>query len=142
MLSLIHIYFGSLGMLVESKTTLLRLDAKQQVPNLHSINNFYQNNIREAYDQLQNSYRQFLPSDIPIIKVILLYDEFSNTAIMEMSLTEVFEREMCIRDRICTLCRTKIVKYISHNLFAIIIPMIMLYTCIFKSGIVICCIGV
>ena len=95
--------FGSLGMLVESKTTLLRLDAKQQVPNLHSINSFYQNNIREAYDQLQNSYRQFLPSDIPIIKVILLYDEFSNTAIMEMSLTEVFERDslcyiMTIRD--------------------------------------------
>lgn len=95
--------FGSLGMLVESKTALLRLDAKQQVPNLNSINNFYQNNIREAYDQLQNSYKQFSPSDIPIIKVILLYDEFSNTAIMEKSMTEVFESDplcyiMTIRD--------------------------------------------
>ena len=95
--------FGSLGMLVESKTALLRLDAKQQVPNLNSINSFYQNNIREAYDQLQSSHKQSLSSDIPIIKVILLYDEFSNTAIMEKSLTEVFESDplcyiMTIRD--------------------------------------------
>lgn len=95
--------FDSLGMLIESKTTLLRLDAKQQVPNLKSINDFYQNNIQEAYEQLQSSHNQFQPSDIPIIKVILLYDEFSNTAIMEKSLTEVFESDplcyiMTIRD--------------------------------------------
>lgn len=95
--------FGSLGMLIESKTTLLRLDAKQQVPNLNSINDFYKNSIREAYEQLQSSYKQFMPSENPIIKVILLYDEFSNTAIMEKSLTEVFDNDnlcyiMTIRD--------------------------------------------
>ena len=105
--------FGSLGMLVESKTALLRLDAKQQLPNLDSINAFYQNNIREAYDQLQNSYKQFTPSDIPIIKVILLYDEFSNTAIMEKSLTEVFERDsLCY---IMTIRDFEILLHLYHN---------------------------
>ena len=108
-----YINLGSLGMLVESKTALLRLDAKQQLPNLNSINAFYQNNIREAYDQLQNSYKQFTPSDIPIIKVILLYDEFSNTAIMEKSLTEVFERDsLCY---IMTIRDFEILLHLYHN---------------------------
>lgn len=86
--------FGNLKMLVECKTSLLALDAKQQVPNIANLNKFFEKTIRESYEQLNSSYSEFAPSsNVPIIKVILLYDEFSNTNIIEESISDIFEKD-------------------------------------------------
>lgn len=86
--------FGELQMLIESKSSLLKLDAKQQVPNLESADIFFNNTISESYDQLISSYEQLKDNvNVPIIKIILLYDGFSNTAIIETSIREIFEKD-------------------------------------------------
>lgn len=84
--------FGKLRLLIEAKSALLKLDAKQQVPNLNSANQFFERNIEESYKQLNRSFEEFSKKcDSPIAKIVLLYDEFSNTAIIEHSLYEVFQ---------------------------------------------------
>lgn len=63
-----------LQLLVESKSSLLKLDAKQQVPNMESTNTFFNRTISEAYTQLNSSYEELKGKiEIPIIKIILLY---------------------------------------------------------------------
>lgn len=87
--------FDSLQMIVESKSSMLRLDVKQQVPNLNSVNTFFDNTIKKSYKQLNNSYEQLKNNvETPTIKIILLYDEFSNTAIIEQSMSEIFEKDL------------------------------------------------
>ena len=84
--------FGELRLLIEAKSALLKLDAKQQVPNLHSANQFFERTVEESYKQLNKSFDEFSKKgDSPIAKIILLYDEFSNTAIIEHSLFDVFQ---------------------------------------------------
>lgn len=49
--------------------------------------------MEEAYQQLSSSYERLKSKsniDTPILKIILLYDEFSNTAILEQSIEEIF----------------------------------------------------
>ena len=83
--------YGSLRMVVESKSSLIKLDVKQQIPNLTSADTFFSNTIKRSYDQLESSFGELNVDDgVPTIKVILLYDEFSNTAIIEQSMWEVF----------------------------------------------------
>ena len=75
---------GSLTLLVESKSALIGLDVKQQIPNLHNADIFFERTIEKAYKQLNSSYvRLSVSSKNPIIKIILLYDQFSNSAIVE-----------------------------------------------------------
>lgn len=77
---------GTLTLLIESKSALIGLDAKQQIPHLHTTDIFIERTIKKAYDQLNSSYEKLVTSiDHPVIKVILLYDEFSNDAIIEMA---------------------------------------------------------
>lgn len=86
--------FGSLQMLIESKSSLLKLDAKQQVPNLKSTDTFFNNTINEAYIQLNSSYEQLKNKvQVPLIKIILLYDEFSNTSVIETSMSKIFKED-------------------------------------------------
>ena len=86
--------FGSLQVIIESKSALLKLDAKQQIPNIQSINSFFDNTIKKSYKQLVSSYDDLrATTTIPIVKVILLYDEFSNTAIIERSMAEIFDTD-------------------------------------------------
>lgn len=106
--------FGNLKMLVECKTSLLALDAKQQVPNIDNLNKFFEKTIRESYEQLNSSYSEFAPSsDVPIIKVILLYDEFSNTNIIEESIPDIFNNDhMCY---VMTIREFEILLYANKN---------------------------
>lgn len=96
--------FGSARLVVEAKSALLGLDGRQQVPNTGTIDRFYRNTIQEAYQQLQSSYNELFPTGpTPLIKIILLYDEFSNTAIIEQSISEIFLNDptcyiMTVRD--------------------------------------------
>lgn len=106
--------FGMLQMIIESKSTLLRLDVKQQIPNLESANYFFEHTIKEAYEQLNCSYEQLRKNaTVPIIKIILLYDEFSNTAIIEMAAKDIFEKKnQCF---VMTIRELEILLYIHHN---------------------------
>lgn len=106
--------FGMLQLLVESKASLLKLDAKQQVPNLESVNIFFDRTISEAYVQLNSSYAQINGKvDAPVIKIILLYDEFSNTAIIELSKREIFEKDpLCF---VMTIRELEILLYFHCN---------------------------
>lgn len=106
--------FGMLQLLVESKSSLLKLDAKQQVPNLQSVNTFFDRTISEAYAQLNSSYEELKGKiDVPIIKIILLYDEFSNMAIIESSKREIFEKDnLCF---VMTIRELEILLYLHHN---------------------------
>ena len=98
------INFGNLIFLIESKSGLLPLGVKQQVPNLEQADLFFMRTIQEAYEQLQSSYDQISRDfNHTIIKVILLYDDFSNTGIIEKSITGIFDNDpncfiMTIRD--------------------------------------------
>lgn len=106
--------FGAVQFIVESKSALLKLDAKQQVPNLRSIDLFFERTIRDSYQQLVSSYEELSRlTSIPIIKVILLYDEFSNTAIIERSMAEVFDADpSCF---VMTIRELEILLYIHRN---------------------------
>lgn len=106
--------FGMLQVLVESKSSLLKLDAKQQVPNMESTNTFFNRTINEAYTQLNSSYEELKGKiDVPIIKIILLYDEFSNTAIIELSERKIFEKDsLCF---VMTIRELEILLYLHRN---------------------------
>ena len=97
-------HFASFHMIFEAKTSLLAIDAKQQNPNLDSLEIFYKRTIRESYEQLQSSYQQIVPTLAePVLKIILLYDQFSNTAVIEAANPDIFEQDrncyiMTIRD--------------------------------------------
>lgn len=106
--------FGSLKMLIESKSSLLKLDVKQQVPNLKSADNFFNNTIRKAYKQLNSSYEQLKGTcNVPIVKIILLYDEFSNTSVIESSMREIFEQDSSCY--VMTIRELEMLLYIHHN---------------------------
>lgn len=86
--------FDGVQMIVEAKSALIQLDTMQQTPNDDAIKKYYDNTIRKAYAQLESScHALFADTDEKVIKVILLYDEFSNTSILEQSLPELFSPE-------------------------------------------------
>lgn len=95
---------GSVRLIIEAKSALLQLNARQQVPNLDMVDKFFERHIKESYKQLNNSSEKMqLSATRQIIKVILLYDDFSNTAIIEKSISEIFDHDtscyvMTIRD--------------------------------------------
>lgn len=50
---------------------------------------------------------------VPVIKIILLYDEFSNTAIIELSEREIFEKDnLCF---VMTIRELEILLYLHRN---------------------------
>lgn len=105
---------GNVQFLVETKSTLLKLDVKQQVPNLKSVDVFFRTTIQKAYAQLNSSYAQLRPTaPFPILKIILLYDEFSNTSIIETSMSEIFGTDpLCF---VMTIREFEILLYLHHN---------------------------
>lgn len=89
--------FDEFIMIVEAKSTLLGIKAKQQVPELTAMNTFIDRTIKKAYNQLLASYNRIQSENLqpkPIIKIILLYDVFSNTALLEHSASSLFENDM------------------------------------------------
>jgi len=106
--------FESIQMIVESKSSLLNLDARQQIPNLNSTSNFFERIIQESYEQLNRSYDKYKDNvKTPTIKVILLYDEFSNTAIIEQGMPEIFENDTsCF---VMTIRHLEILLYLHKN---------------------------
>lgn len=75
--------------LIEQKSTFLRLSAKQQDSDFPAIENFTKDTIIKAIGQLQTTEDDF--NEGKFIKVILLYDDYLNTHILE----EAFKLECC-----------------------------------------------
>ena len=101
--------FENVQLLVEAKSSLLGLEGKQQVPNSNVIDKFFQSTIQKAYQQLTTCYEEVAAVKKPTLKVILLYDEFSNTAILEQSIEGFF-----LNDSTCyimTICELEILLY-------------------------------
>lgn len=85
---------GDILFLIESKSALLPLSVKQQVPDIDQADRFFTQTIDEAYEQLVSSYEQIKETSTKtIIKVVLLYDDFSNTGIIEKAMTEIFDND-------------------------------------------------
>lgn len=102
--------FDDIRMIVESKSATLSIKAKQQVPDLTSANTFFSNTIKEAYEQLKVSYTKlFVDDGIPTIKIILLYDDFSNTSIIEKAIEEIF-----IKDSHCFIMTIRELEMLLH----------------------------
>jgi hypothetical protein len=97
-----RVEFDNAILLIEQKSALLGLSAKKQVPDLECIDKFYTRNIIEAYEQIQSTI-EGTEEEKPILKIILLYENFFNTGLIESSMPEIFEKDrscwiMTIRD--------------------------------------------
>ena len=106
--------FDSLQIIVESKSSLLCLAAKQQIPDLEKISEFYEKTIKKSYKQLNASYDIYKDKvKTPTIKVMLLYDEFSNTAIIEQCMPEIFQKDnLCF---VMTIRQLEILLHLRKN---------------------------
>lgn len=95
---------GEIRLIIEAKSALLQLSARQQVPDLNAVDTFFSRHIRKSYEQLNNSYEEMAPiTSRRIIKVTLLYDDFSNSSIIEQSISDIYTNDpycyvMTIRD--------------------------------------------
>lgn len=83
---------GDAIFVIEQKSSLIRLTAKQQVPDLNALSKFISNTIIEAYGQIQSTCMQLSVSK-PVIKVILLYETIQNTSLIESAVPEIFGKD-------------------------------------------------
>ena len=110
--------FGSYRLIVEAKSCLLPLNARQQSPNTESIRTFYNRAITKAYKQIQSTlslpyYNDSIVPGSVTLKIILLYDEFSTTAVIERLYNEPFETDLhCFA---LTIRDFEILLYLHHH---------------------------
>lgn len=85
---------GSIRVIIEAKSALLQLGAKQQVPNLDAVDIYYKRNIEKSYKQLNASFEDMQKkTSRQVVKVTLLYDDFSNTSIVERSASAISDQD-------------------------------------------------
>ena len=87
------IEFQDVLFLFELKSGTMGIGAKQQIPEIGTIEAFYSRNIREAYEQLSASSMVYQNKGKRVIKIFLLYEFTNNTQIMMSSLPEIFEKD-------------------------------------------------
>lgn len=105
---------GSIRIIIEAKSALLQLNTRQQVPDLNAVDTFYERHIKESYRQLSNSFEEMhLTTTCQMIKVILLYDDFSNTSIIEKSMSEIFDQDVSCY--VMTIRELEILLYLHKN---------------------------
>ena len=88
--------FTNIRILVEAKSALLGVEGKQQVPKVSPIDNFIERNIRKAYNQLSSTYKNVMSGitdSKTTIKVIMLYDVFSNAAMIEHAAEDILKSD-------------------------------------------------
>ena len=76
-----RIVLGKYRFLIEQKSPLLGLDAKQQESNLEVMKTFCTRNIVKGINQLGETEKDF--GDGPYIKIILLYEDYLYTGIID-----------------------------------------------------------
>ena len=81
---------------------------------MNAADTFFNRTIKKAYNQLNSSYSQLVSkTSQPIIKVILLYDEFSNSAIIEAAANTILGTDpSCF---IMTIREFEILLYLHKN---------------------------
>ncbi|UOO38541.1 hypothetical protein IZU99_04635 [Oscillospiraceae bacterium CM] len=84
--------FDNVIFIIEMKSALLSIKGKQQNPNLNTIDDFFSRNITKAYEQLKSSCNR-IEGKKPVIKLILLYENFRNIRMIENSLPEIFNND-------------------------------------------------
>ena len=75
--------------LVEQKSALLRIGAKQQETDVETIKSFMANNVCEAMEQLEKTEKDF--GGGPYTKIILLYEDYLDSHLVE----DVFGLPQC-----------------------------------------------
>ena len=80
---------GKYRFLIEQKSTLVRLGAKQQAPSLSDIENYAENTLLKAIKQLHDTEEELATGQF--IKIILLYDDY----LMPIILDQVFSLNEC-----------------------------------------------
>jgi hypothetical protein len=106
---------GLAHLFIESKSSLLRLDAKQQTPTPEAVKSFIDKTINKAYAQLVSSVKHYDCSqkNLPSIKIILLYDDFSNQSLLQRSASSIFDNDgSCF---IMTIREFEILLYLHKN---------------------------
>ncbi len=86
------IEFENIIMVIELKSSLIRITARQQVPDIEAIDKYFERNIQEAYNQLCSSADN-IKSNKPVLKLIMFYDNFLNTLFIEASIPEIFSKD-------------------------------------------------
>lgn len=72
---------GEYKFLVEQKSTIMRLSAKQQQTDIIAIKDFAKRTVIKAMSQLKNTENKF--NDGKYIKIILLYEDYLNSALLD-----------------------------------------------------------
>lgn len=65
----------------------MRIGARQQIPDIGQIDDFYRRNIIDEYEQLKSSAEDYQGTK-PVIKIFLLYEFTNNTQLMMSSIPE------------------------------------------------------
>jgi len=82
------LFFDNAVVLIEIKSALINLQAKQQNPNIELIDTYLDRNIKKACIQLQESEKKFAGMK-PVVKFILLYENILSTAIMQSTMSDI-----------------------------------------------------
>ncbi|MBP3620908.1 MAG: hypothetical protein J6J16_03995 [Lachnospiraceae bacterium] len=72
---------GEYKFLVEQKSTVMRLSAKQQQTDVEAIKDFAKRTVLKAMSQLHHTEKQY--NDGKYIKIILLYEDYLNPALLD-----------------------------------------------------------
>lgn len=75
------LHIGEYKFLIEQKSTVLRLSAKQQQTDINAIEDFARKTVIKAISQLENTEKEF--DEGKFIKIILLYDDYLNPHLLE-----------------------------------------------------------
>lgn len=109
-----RIHLGNYNILVEQKSALLSLDAKQQESNILSTKSYIIRNIIKAMEQLDATEKALC--DSKYIKIILLYEDYIQPEIID----SIFSLPECTIDNdnnywILTIHEMESLLYLHHN---------------------------
>jgi len=87
-----YVEFEDVVFLFELKSGIMSINAKQQNPDVEEVTKFVVRNIKEAYEQLCNSEKEYLGHK-PVIKIFLLYEMMMNEHVMKLVIPEIFDTD-------------------------------------------------
>lgn len=110
-----HFTLHETTFLIESKTVMLGLSAKQQVPDVEVAITFMKRCIDEAYKQLQSGIKLLSAKEgiSKVIKIILVYENIANHSLLEFAVSDIFNKDPnCF---IMTIHEFEILLYLHKN---------------------------
>ena len=86
------LFFNNAIILIELKSALIGIQAKQANPNVEQIDGFFKRHIEKAYTQLRESEKNYI-GERPVLKFILLYENIINTAMIQAAAMDIFQND-------------------------------------------------